>query len=68
MAVITLCGSTKFKPQFREAEAVLTLQGHIVLSVGFFEQSDGIEITEAQERMLKENCIFTKSICQRRSL
>jgi len=54
MAVITLCGSTKFKPQFREAEAALTLQGHIVLSVGFFEQSDGIEITGAQERMLKE--------------
>ncbi|EGG37253.1 conserved domain protein, partial [Paenibacillus sp. HGF5] len=46
MQVITLCGSTKFKAQFREAEASLTLSGHIVLSVGFFEQSDGIEITE----------------------
>ncbi|MGW8822080.1 hypothetical protein ACWGNU_08150 [Paenibacillus lautus] len=54
MQVITLCGSTKFKAQFREAEASLTLSGHIVLSVGFFEQSDGIEITEEQERRLKE--------------
>ncbi|GAB6928677.1 hypothetical protein JCM10914A_26600 [Paenibacillus sp. JCM 10914] len=53
MAVITLCGSTKFKPQFREAEAAFTLQGHIVLSVGFFEQSDGFELTAAQERLLK---------------
>jgi hypothetical protein len=54
MPVITLCGSTKFKYQFRKAEAALTLSGHIVLSVGFFEQSDGIEITEEQESRLKE--------------
>lgn len=54
MQVITLCGSTKFKAQFREVEAALTLSGHIVLSVGFFEQSDGIEITEEQESRLKE--------------
>ena len=53
MQVITLCGSTKFKAQFREVEA-LTLSGHIVLSVGF-EQSDGIEITEEQECKLKES-------------
>ncbi len=54
MKVITLCGSTRFKPQFREAEAALTLSGHIVLSVGFFEQSDGIDITPEQEARLKE--------------
>lgn len=54
MKVITLCGSTRFKPQFREAEAALTLGGHIVLSVGFFEQSDGIDITPEQEARLKE--------------
>ena len=35
MQVITLCGSTKFKAQFLEVEAALTLSGHIVLSVGF---------------------------------
>jgi len=28
--VVTLCGSTKFKKQFREAEADLTLKGRIV--------------------------------------
>ncbi|WNB92577.1 DUF4406 domain-containing protein [Bacillus sp. NEB1478] len=54
MRVITLCGSTKFKKQFREAEASLTLQGHIVMSLGFFEQSEGIKITEEQELIFKE--------------
>lgn len=38
MKVITLCGSTRFKRQFREMEAALTLQGHVVISLGFFEQ------------------------------
>ncbi|WP_408010292.1 hypothetical protein ACJROX_08375 [Pseudalkalibacillus sp. A8] len=54
MRVITLCGSTKFKKQFREAEASLTLQGQIVISLVFFEQSEGIEIKEEQERLFKE--------------
>ncbi|WP_115995874.1 hypothetical protein [Cohnella lupini] len=30
----------------------LTLQGNIVISVTFFEQSDGIEITEEQVELL----------------
>lgn len=54
MSVITLCGSTKFKKQFREAEASLTLQGHIVISLGFFEQSEGIEITTEQEKLFEQ--------------
>ncbi|MDQ0268464.1 DUF4406 domain-containing protein [Cytobacillus purgationiresistens] len=51
MRIITLCGSTKFKKQFREAEAALTLQGHIVISLGFFEQAEGIEVSKAQEEL-----------------
>lgn len=54
MQVITLCGSTKFKKQFREMEATLTLQGNIVLSLGFFEQSEGIKITEEQEKLFEK--------------
>jgi len=46
--VITLCGSTKFKKQFEQANAYLTLQGHIVLSLAFFEQSEGFSITSEQ--------------------
>ncbi|WP_054022977.1 hypothetical protein [Bacillus sp. FJAT-28004] len=52
MRVITLCGSTKFKEQFEHANAFLTLQGNIVISVAFFEQSDGFEITEEQAELL----------------
>lgn len=52
MKVITLCGSTKFKGQFEQANAFLTLQGNIVISVAFFEQSEGFEITEEQAELL----------------
>jgi hypothetical protein len=51
--VVTLCGSTKFKKQFQEAEAKLTLKGRIVLSLGFFEQSDNIEVTEEQVKLFE---------------
>lgn len=49
-----MCGSTKFKKEFREVEAMLTLQGQIVISLGFFEQSDGIILTNEQEKMFEE--------------
>jgi len=48
-----LCGSTKFKKQFREAEAFLILKGNIVISLGFFEQSEGIELAQEQEVLLE---------------
>lgn len=54
MRVITLCGSTRFKKQFREMEATLTLQGNIVISVGFFEQSEGIAVTSEQEALFEK--------------
>ena len=34
--VVTLCGSTRFKEQFLEAQKKLTLEGKIVISVGMF--------------------------------
>ena len=34
--IICLCGSTRFKEHFAEANKQETLKGHIVLSVGFF--------------------------------
>lgn len=54
MRVITLCGSTKFKKQFRETEAQLTLQGNIVISLGIFGQSEGVTITAEQERLFEK--------------
>ena len=37
--VITLCGSTRFKDAFLEAQNRLTLEGNIVISVGLFVHS-----------------------------
>lgn len=34
--VVVLCGSTRFYDAFQEANYRLTMQGHIVLSVGFY--------------------------------
>ncbi|MFD0673062.1 hypothetical protein [Cohnella sp. GCM10027633] len=52
MPIITLCGSTKFKKQFEQANTYLTLQGNIVISLAFFEQSEGFELTSEQAELL----------------
>ena len=44
--VVTLCGSTRFKDQFMEAQKRLTLQGCIVISVGLFGHSGDQEVWE----------------------
>lgn len=38
--IITLCGSTRFKDEFLKVQKQLTLEGNIVISVGFFEHAD----------------------------
>lgn len=42
--VITLCGSTRFKDQFLEAQKQLTLEGNIVISVGLFGYAGDDEV------------------------
>jgi len=44
--VITLCGSTRFKDEFMEAQKRLTLAGNIVISVGLFGHSGDDEVWE----------------------
>lgn len=44
--VITLCGSTRFKDAFIEAQKQLTLEGNIVISVGLFGHSGDNEVWE----------------------
>jgi hypothetical protein len=44
--VITLCGSTRFKDAFIEAQKRLTLEGNIVISVGLFGHSGDMEVWE----------------------
>ena len=51
--VITLCGSTRFKDEFLEAQKRLTLEGNIVISVGLFGHSGDEEVwTEGMKEML----------------
>ena len=42
--VVTLCGSTRFKEEFMEAQKRLTLEGCIVISVGLFGHSGDDEV------------------------
>ena len=44
--VITLCGSTRFKDAFLDAQKKLTLEGKIVISVGLFGHSGDSEVWE----------------------
>ena len=51
--IITLCGSTRFKDEFLEAQKRLTLEGNIVISVGLFGHSGDDEVwTEGVKDML----------------
>lgn len=47
--VITLCGSTRFKDEFMEAQKRLTLEGNIVISVGLFGHAGDKEVWEGME-------------------
>ena len=51
--VVTLCGSTRSKDAFMEAQKRLTLAGNIVISVGLFGHSGDNEVwTEGTKEML----------------
>ena len=53
--VVTLCGSTRFKDEFMEAQKRLTLDGNIVISVGLFGHSGDDEVwTEGIKEMLDD--------------
>ena len=47
--VITLCGSTRFKDAFIEAQKRLTLEGNIVISVGLFGHSGDSEVWDGMD-------------------
>ena len=44
--VVTLCGSTRFRDAFTEAQKRLTLEGYIVISVGLFGHAGDEEVWE----------------------
>jgi hypothetical protein len=45
--IVCLCGSTRFRDEFTEANCRETMLGSIVLSVGFFVHSQGSESGES---------------------
>lgn len=47
--VVTLCGSTRFKDEFMEAQKRLTLEGNIVISVGLFGHSGDDEVWDGMD-------------------
>ncbi len=47
--VVTLCGSTRFKNEFMEAQKRLTLEGKIVISVGLFGHSGDQEVWDGMD-------------------
>lgn len=42
--IVTLCGSTRLREEFAEAQKKLTLEGNIVISVGLFGHSGDNEV------------------------
>lgn len=47
--VITLCGSTRFKDEFIEAQKKLTLEGNIVISIGLFGHCGDTEVWDGMD-------------------
>ncbi len=52
--IVTLCGSTRFKDEFMEVQKRLTLEGCIVISVGFFDPLGGENMDEGTLTKTKE--------------
>lgn len=53
--IVTLCGSTKFRDEFIAEQKRLTLEGHIVISVGLFGHSGDNEVwSENTKEMLDD--------------
>lgn len=53
--VVTLCGSTKFKEEFIQAQKELTLQGYIVLTVGLFGHTGDKEAFDIETKMMLDD-------------
>lgn len=51
--VITLCGSARFKDEFRKQEQILSLKGYIVLSPIFFDDKIQTKLEQTKLEMLK---------------
>jgi len=53
--VITLCGSTRFREAFLEAQKQLTLAGNIVISVGLFGHAGDDEVWSGRTKEMLDD-------------
>jgi hypothetical protein len=58
--VITLCGSTRFRDEFIEAQKRLTLEGNIVITVGLFGHSGDNEGWTAETKPMLDDMHLRK--------
>ena len=58
--IVTLCGSTRFKEQFIEAQKRLTLDGCIVISVGLFGHSGDDEVWKSGTKEMLDDMHLRK--------
>ena len=50
--IVTLCGSTRFRSAFERMNAILTMEGSIVLTVGVYKDYFGRPVTEDEKTSL----------------
>lgn len=60
--IVVLCGSTRFKQQFIEANFKETMAGKIVLSVGWFGHADGDIYTPTEEEKARLDELHLRKI------
>ncbi len=63
MRIVTLCGSEKFKNEFSNVEAMLTIQGYVVLSLGVFPEHDDIGLEKEQIAVVDEVHHYKLTMC-----
>jgi len=59
--VITLCGSTRFRREFEEANKRLTLAGNIVISVGLFGHGGDAEVWEGMDESTRSEIAYAEA-------
>lgn len=52
--IVTVCGSTRFKDETQDAIRTLTMEGHMVFSVGVFSHAEGIVLDPRTKAHLDE--------------
>jgi hypothetical protein len=58
--IITLCGSTRFRDEFISQQKRLTLDGHIVISVGLFGHSGDPEVWSEKTKVMLDDMHLRK--------